>query len=203
MSNSNSSSPSRLEALCNIQSVVELVQGWMYRDLSDWERLGNLFHSDGVIEITWFEGPFSKFIEGSRKMGASDLTTKHVIGTPLIEFNNDRAIAETNAIVILQNSRLNLGVDGHARMYDQMERREGVWKVCKRSCIYDMASFNFPAGAVEIDKEYIEGFPREYAALAYILGKSGFPVKRLFPTRGSQLEKNLKSDAHRWLNNIK
>jgi hypothetical protein len=193
----------RFDELSSIQSIQDLVQGWMYRDLSDWERLGTLFHPDGVIEITWFEGLFSDFIQGSMKMGASDLRTKHMIGTPLIEFSADRskAIAETNAMVIVENIRLNLGATAHARLYDQIERRNGEWKIVKRCCIYDMASFTFPTAPVpvSIDSKYSEEFPREYAALAYLLGKSGFPVKRIFPTRGSQLEKNIKSQAHSWL----
>lgn len=51
----------------------------------------------------------------------------------------------------------------------------------------------------EIDTDFVSRFPNEYAALAYLLGTSGFPVKRSFPTRGSAQENMIKTDAVRWL----
>jgi len=60
------------------QDLNDLMNGWMHRDLGEWEQLRNLFHPDGTIEITWFEGLASDFVEGSMRMGASDLRTKHM-----------------------------------------------------------------------------------------------------------------------------
>jgi hypothetical protein len=42
-------------------------------------------------------------------------------------------------------------------------------------------------------------YPREYAALAYLLELSGFPVGRVFATRGSELEDKMKVEGKRWL----
>jgi hypothetical protein len=42
-------------------------------------------------------------------------------------------------------------------------------------------------------------YPREYAPLAYLLEKSGFPVKRVFATKGSDLEKTMKANGQAWL----
>jgi len=66
------------------QELADLMNGWMYRDLGKWDHLRNLFHPDGTIEITWFEGLASDFIDGSIKMGASDLRTKQFIASPAI-----------------------------------------------------------------------------------------------------------------------
>ena len=49
------------------QSVADLMTGWMHRHLAEWDQL---FHADGVIEITWFEGKASDFVDGSMRMGA-------------------------------------------------------------------------------------------------------------------------------------
>ena len=54
-------------------------------------------------------------------------------------------------------------------------------------------------GVVDIDQQTVAKYPREYAALAYLLEKSGFPVQRVFATRGSELEQQMKADAKRWL----
>ncbi|HCB1497734.1 TPA: nuclear transport factor 2 family protein [Klebsiella michiganensis] len=181
--------------------ITDLLTGWMHRDLGEWDQLRNLFHPDGTIEITWFEGLASDFVDGSMRMGTSDVRTKHLIGTPVVTFNAEatRAIVETNAMIIGENIKLNLGCIGHNRFYDMAEKRDGVWKLFHRQSIYDMASFTFPLGVVGIDQSTVEKYPREYAALAYLLEKSGFPVQRVFATRGSILEQQMKAGGKRWL----
>ena len=183
------------------QQITDLMTGWMHRDLGEWDQLRALFHPDGTIEITWIEGLASDFVDGSMRMGASDARTKHLIGAPVVTFNASasKAIVETNAMIIGENLTLNLGCIGHNRFYDMAEKRDGVWKLFRRQSIYDMASFTFPLGLVEIDQTVVAKYPREYAALAYLLDKSGFPVKRLFATRGSALEQKMKADGQRWL----
>ena len=183
------------------QQITDLMTGWIHRDLGEWAQLRNLFHPDGTIEITWFEGLASDFVDGSMRMGVSDVRTKHLIGTPVVTFNASatKAIVETNAMIIGENVKLNLGCVGHNRFYDLAEKRDGTWKLFHRQSIYDMASFTFPLGLADIDQSTVAKYPREYAALAYLLEKSGFPVERVFATRGSELEQHMKADAARWL----
>lgn len=181
------------------QQITDLITGWIHRDLGQWDELAKLAHPDGVIEITWFEGPFAEFVEGSKRMGKSDLRTKHLIGTPVVSFNGDKAIVETNAVIVAENVRLGLGCSVHNRFYDLAEKRDGQWKLLKRQSVYDMGSFTFPQGLVEIDREIVALYPREYAPLAYLLEKSGFPLSRLFATRGSELEHAMRQQAAQWL----
>lgn len=183
------------------QQITDLLTGWIHRDLGEWEQLRDLFHPDGTIEITWFEGLASDFVDGSMRMGASDARTKHLIGTPVVTFNADatKAIVETNAMIIAENVKLNIGCTTHNRFYDMAEKRDGVWKLFHRQSIYDMGGFTFPLGIVDIDQGTVAKYPREYAALAYLLDKSGFPVNRVFATRGSDLEEQMKAAGQRWL----
>lgn len=183
------------------QQITDLMTGWIHRDLGNWDQLRDLFHPDGTIEITWFEGLAGDFVDGSMRMGMSDMRTKHLIGTPMVTFNADatKAIVETNAMIIGENVKLKLGCIGHNRFYDLAEKRHGVWKLFHRQSIYDMGSFTFPLGVVEVDQNTVAKYPREYAALAYLLEKSGFPVKREFATRGSVLEHTMKTGGQRWL----
>lgn len=113
----------------------------------------------------------------------ADLRTKHVITSPVVIFNRDKAIAETNVIVVGENAVLGFGCEGHARFYDRLEKRDGVWKIVDRQAIYDVCMFTFPSGIVEIDKVAVQKYPREYAALGYLLEKSGFPVKGGLPNQ--------------------
>jgi len=183
------------------QQLNDLINGWMHRDLGEWAQLRDLFHPDGTIEITWFEGLGSDFVEGSMRMGASDLRTKHLIATPAVTFNAtaNKAILETNAIIIAENVKLNIGCECHNRFYDLAEKRDGVWRLFHRQSVYDMGTFTFPMGPVAIDQSIVAKYPREYAALAYLLEQSGFPLSRVFATRGSELEAAMKAEAKRWL----
>jgi hypothetical protein len=180
-------------------AIADLMTGWMHRDLAEWDQLRALFHADGVIEITWFEGKFSDFVDGSMRMNASDIRTKHLIAAPVVIFHNDKAVAEANAMIIAENTTLRVGCSVHCRFYDEIERRAGAWKIVKRQVVYDMGSFTFPFGIVDLDAETIQKYPSEYAALAYLLDKSGFPVRRVFATKGSVLEKTMKEAGQAWL----
>lgn len=179
--------------------ICDLMTAWIHRDLGEWELLRTRFHPEGEIAVTWFEGQFSEFVDRSMSMTTSSLRSKHLMGTPIITFSGDKAIAETNAVLLAENTKLDLGFEAHNRFVDTVEKRSGVWKLVKRQSVYDMAHFTFPAGAVEIERDVVAKYPREYAPLAYLLEKSGFPVGRVFATRGSELERVMKADAQRWL----
>lgn len=187
------------EYLVDRMTIADLINGWIFRDLGQWESLRELFHPEGTIEVTWFEGLFSEFVNASMHMGTSDLRTKHFIAAPMVTFNACRAIVETNAIIVGENVTLGLGCSVHNRFYDWVEQRNGVWKIIKRQSIYDLGSFTFPRGVVDIDAETLERYPREYAPLAYMLEKSGFPVTRKFATKGSQMETDMKTAGLAWL----
>lgn len=179
--------------------IGDLITRFIHRDLGDWEALRSLFHPDGEIVVTWFEGKFSEFVDRSIRMTESNLKSKHLLASPSITFNGDRAILESNALLLGENTKLNLAFEAHSRFLDIAEKRDGVWKLVKRQSIYDMAYFMFPAGMIEIDQGVLAKYPREYAPLAYLLEKSGFPIARIFATRGSELESQMKADARKWL----
>ena len=87
----------------------------------------------------------------------------------------------------------------HARFYDRIERRVGNWRILSRCCFYDMGTLTFPLKPTKIDEMLVKRQPLEYAALAYVLDKSGFPVRRAFPTRGSESERQINEAAQNWL----
>ncbi|UQZ90650.1 nuclear transport factor 2 family protein [Deltaproteobacteria bacterium Smac51] len=180
-------------------AIADLMTKWMYRDNGQWDELMTLFHPAGTIEVTWFEGPFADFVEGSKRMGRSDLKTKHFVGSPVTTFNGNKAVAETNAAIIADNPRLNLGCVVHNRFFDLLEKYQGEWKIFKRQSVYDTGYFTFSGLPGEIEGAVAEKYPREYAPLAYVLEKGGFPVKRLFATKGSGLEKEMREKAEVWL----
>jgi hypothetical protein len=179
--------------------IADLMTGWIHRDNGEWDQLRELFHPEATIEITWFKGKATDFVNGSMKMGTSAFKTKHLIALPVVTFHGTKAITETNAIVVGFNTALGLGCEAHCRFYDHIEKRDGAWKILERHAIYDMASFTFPYGIVELDTSAIQKYPIEYAPLAYLLQQSGFPVTSIYPTKGSDLEKTIKAEGKTWL----
>ncbi|KUH69800.1 hypothetical protein AU184_08710 [Mycolicibacterium novocastrense] len=188
-----------LAQLSDIENIRTLATGWIHRDTGSWSDLLNLFHPDGTIKLAWFEGLAKDFVEASRRMGETVLRSKHVIANPVITFAGERALVETNAMIIVENSELDLGACAYNRFLDRVEKRDGTWRIAHRDSVYDFATFSYPSGPVPVDKAVVHSFPREYAALAYVLVNSGYPVKGLYATRGSELEHSMREAGSRWL----
>ena len=54
------------------QLIAELVQNWVvWRDAGDWERFATVWHEDGVMMATWFQGPADGFHPLSAARGSS------------------------------------------------------------------------------------------------------------------------------------
>ncbi|WP_410586219.1 nuclear transport factor 2 family protein [Amycolatopsis sp. lyj-23] len=181
--------------------IAALMTGWIHRDVGDWNALAGLFHPGATISLSWFTGTSSEFIAGSARMADTDLRTKHVVASPVIRFDpaGNRAVTETNAIVVAENTAMQLGAVAHTRFLDRVERRNGRWAINERSALYDFSYFTFPAGPVPVASDQLSRYRPECAALAYVLERSGFPVTETFVVRGSTTERDLKSAAAMWL----
>jgi hypothetical protein len=193
------SAVSKWGKLDNDRDISKLVSGWMYRDTAQWDKLQNIFTPDATIEVTWFEGKATDFINASKKMGTSKLSAKHLISNPVIEYHGDKAIAETDVMIVVHNDSIKLGSTVHARFYDQIKKVDNEWKISRRQVFYDFGSFNYPAGPVEIDQKIVEKFPVAYAPLGYLLNSGGYPVNRIFATKNSDAEKLIRKQGQAWL----
>lgn len=189
-----------LNHLADDKAITNLVNGWMYRDTAQWEKLQSIFAPEATIEVTWFEGKATDFINASKKMGTSKLATKHLIGTPVVNYHGDKALAETNVMIIVHNDSIKLGSTVHARFYDQIQKINNIWKIKRRQVFYDFGSFDYPAGVVPIDQTIVDKFPMAYAPLGYLLNSAGYPVNRVFATKNSDAEKQIRQQAQLWLN---
>ena len=50
------------------QQIRDLVENWaVWRDAGDWERFATVWHDDGRMMATWFQGPADDFIRVSRE----------------------------------------------------------------------------------------------------------------------------------------
>jgi hypothetical protein len=186
--------------LHDVAEIGGLIDGWIFRDTARWEELREIFHPDGTIEIGWFKGLFSDFVNASAKMHAgSAIRSRHTVAQPRLAIRNDRATAETNAILCGVNDKLRLGFTVYSRYLDLVERRGGVWKISMRSNVFDLAFFSYSGGPVEVDQRKLASHPAEYAPMAYVLEASGYPVTGEKAVRGSELEAGILQQGREWL----
>lgn len=195
--------------LADEQEIRRLRERWAFgRDYGDWDEIAACFHPGATISISWYEGDIAGFIEGSRKLNAKrapDERGKHWLGGARYWIEGDRAVAETDAMIL---GRVRL--DGHlfdtttwARFYDLVERRDGDWKIVQWKMIYDADRMDavepgkVPASFHEnID---LSPYPAACAHLCYRLAKSGQSVGGNIVSRGSEAEAACKDEGRRWL----
>ena len=62
-------------------AIRDLVENWaVWRDAGDWERFRTVWHDDGVMMATWFQGPADEFIRVSREGWDKGVSILHFLG---------------------------------------------------------------------------------------------------------------------------
>jgi endonuclease I len=197
-----------LEVLLEKQRIREVVENWVvWRDSGQWEKFKTVWHSDGVMMATWFQGHFEEFIKVSIEGWNKGVSILHFLGGCSVEVNGDRAIAQTKMTITQRGP-----VDGvicdvvcTGRFYDFMEKREGRWGVVLRQPIYEKDRLNplDPAANLQLDQELLNRFPEGYRHLAYIQTKLGFTVKPDMPQLKGPSVEALYQRGQDWLNHVK
>ena len=166
--------------------IAELVQNWaVWRDAGDWERFASLWHDDGVMMATWFQGPAADFIRVSREGFERGVRILHFLGGTSIDLAGSRAIAQTK-MTISQRAAVH-GVECDVvctgRFYDFLERRDGHWGVVLRQPIYEKDRLDpvDPAARLLLDAGLLSRFPAGYRHLAYVQTAIGYEVKPDMP----------------------
>ncbi|MCJ7796660.1 MAG: nuclear transport factor 2 family protein, partial [Thermoleophilia bacterium] len=81
-------------------AILELVQNWaIWRDAGDWERFRTVWHDDGWMTATWFQGPAEAFIEVTKAGFESGVSILHLLGGSSVELKGDRAICQTRMTI--------------------------------------------------------------------------------------------------------
>ena len=61
--------------------IIEVVHNWaLWRDAGDWERFRTVWHDDGWMTATWFQGPAAKFIKVSKAGFDKGVSILHFLG---------------------------------------------------------------------------------------------------------------------------
>ena len=193
-------------------AIRELVESWaVWRDAGDWERFRTVWHDDGRMMATWFQGPADDFIRVSREGFERGVSILHFLGGSSIDVEGDRAISQTKMTISQRASVHDVVCDivCTGRFYDFIERRGGRWGIVLRQPIYEKDRMDpvDPAARLELDAGLLDQFPAGYRHLAYAQTQIGFDVKRDMPgLTGPEVERLyeagkawLAGDPHGWL----
>ncbi len=168
--------------------IRELVENWaLWRDAGDWERFATVWHDDGVMMATWFQGPAADFIRVSREGSERGVNILHFLGGCTIDLAPERAraIAQTK-MTISQRAEVHgvvCDIVCTGRFYDFLERRDDRWGIVLRQPIYEKDRLDpvDPAATLTLARERLEQFPVGYRHLAYAQSEIGYDVKRDMP----------------------
>lgn len=185
-------------------AIRELVENWViYRDAGDWDRFVTVWHPDGWMTATWFQGPASEFIAVSRKLFSEGGNILHVLGGWSCDISGRRAISQVK-MTIHQRAPLEgvlVDVACYGRFYDFCEKRQGRWGIVRRQPIYENDRLDpvDPSAALHLEAELLNRFPEGYRHLGYLQTKNSFTVKDGLPgLRGPAVEK-LYAEGKAWL----
>ena len=185
-------------------AIREVIENWvLWRDAGDWDRFRGVWHDDGYMMATWFQGPAAEFIRVSREGWDRGVSILHFLGGVAIELGGDRAIAQTK-MTISQRATVHdvlCDVVCTGRFYDFFEKRAGRWAIVLRQPIYEKDRMDpvDPSKTLALDAKLLGQFPEGYRHLAYLQSGLGYPVKKDMPgLKGSEVEA-LYARGRRWL----
>jgi hypothetical protein len=185
-------------------AIRETVENWVvYRDAGLWDRFATVWHEEGWMTATWFQGPYRDFIAISKKSFEAGVNILHQLGGFTCDIAGDRAISQTKMTILQRGAVGDVPVDVicWGRFYDFFEKRDGRWAIVRRQPIYEKDRLDTvdPAAALSLDPTLLAKFPEGYRHLAYLQSKVGFNVKEGLPgVKGPAVEK-LYTEGQAWL----
>jgi hypothetical protein len=175
------------------------------RDAGDWERFATVWHDDGVMLATWFQGPAADFIRVSREGFERGVRILHFLGGTSVDLAADaqRAISQTKMTITQRTVVHDVDCDVvcTGRFYDFLEKRDGRWGIVLRQPIYEQDRLTPVSGGSSppLDPERLSAFPVGYRHLAYIQTLIGYDVKPDMPGLTGPEVTALYDRGSRWL----
>jgi len=184
--------------------IRQLVEDWaVLRDARMWERFRTVWHEDGVMQATWFQGSRDEFIKVSEEGYARGVRILHFLGGSTIDVAGTRAIAQTK-MTISQRAKVEdvlCDVVCTGRFYDFFEKRNGRWGLVLRQPIYEKDRLDplDPSAKLTLDNDLLARFPEGYRHLAYLQTRIGYMVKPDMPGLDGPEVAALYARGEKWL----
>jgi hypothetical protein len=186
------------------RQIRDLLENWVvWRDAGDWERFRQVWHPDGRMMATWFQGSADEFIRVSQDGWARGVSILHFLGGISVEVVGDRAISQTKMTISQRGDVEGIICDVvcTGRFYDFLERRNGRWGIVLRQPIYEKDRIDpvSPSARLELDPALLARFPEGYRHLAYMQTRIGYTVKPDMPGLKGPKVDQLYSQGASWL----
>ena len=167
-------------------AIRDLVENWaVWRDAREWEKFRTVWHDDGRMMATWFQGSADEFIRVSREGYDKGVRILHFLGGMSIQLKARRAIAQTKMTIAQRAQVENVLCDVvcTGRFYDFLEKRKGRWGFVLRQPIYEKDRIDpvDPTATLKLDPNLLARFPEGYRHLAYLQARIGYQVKTDMP----------------------
>jgi hypothetical protein len=152
----HSDAASQSDPVSDRREIRELLENWVvWRDAGHWDRFRTVWHDDGVMMATWFQGSAAEFIRVSKEGWDKGVSILHFLGGSSIDLVGNRAVSQTKMTISQRGD-----VDGvpcdivcTGRFYDFLEKREGRWGIVLRQPIYEKDTMVpvSPSARLELD----------------------------------------------------
>ena len=186
------------------RAIRDLIENWaIWRDALMWERFRTVWHDDGRMMATWFQGTADEFIKVSQEGYDRGVRILHFLGGSSVDIAGARAIAQTK-MTISQRARVDdvvCDVVCTGRFYDFLEKRKDRWGMVLRQPIYEKDRLDpvDPAAHLALDKDLLARFPEGYRHLAYLQTRIGYKVKTDMPGLDGPKVEGLYRRGQSWL----
>jgi hypothetical protein len=185
---------SRKTSASDRRNIRELIENWaIWRDARLWDHFRTVWHKDGQIWATWFQGTYEDFIRMNDEGWKRGVRIVHSLGGTAVDINGARAIAQTR-MTISQRAPVEgvlCDVVCTGRFYDFLEKRSGRWGIVLRRGIYEKDRIDPVNGAArpDLDQKLLARFPEGYRHLAYLQTRIGYKVRDDVPgPEGAELD---------------
>jgi hypothetical protein len=188
----------------DLRAIRELIENWVvWRDAGDWDRFATVWHDDGWMTATWFQGPARDFIEVSREGFDRGVSILHFLGGFSCEVSGSRAVSQTKMTIsqraVVEQVLVDVVCTG--RFYDFLEKRGGRWGIVRRQPIYEKDRMDpvDPSATLKLDPARLGRFPEGYRHLAYLQSSIGFSIKTQLPGLRGEAVERLYAEGRAWL----
>jgi hypothetical protein len=184
--------------------IIGVVHNWaIWRDAGDWERFRSVWHDDGWMTATWFQGPAAEFIKVSQAGFDKGVSILHFLGGSSVDLRGHRAVAQTRMTISQRGDIEGVTVDVACtgRFYDFFEKRKEKWAIVRRQPIYEKDRMDplDPSVRISLDPDLLGSLPEGYRHLGYLQSKLGFRVKRDLPQLKGPAVEHLYRQGRAWL----
>lgn len=131
----------RLAALCDKEEIRDLLYTYCRGvDRIDADLLRAVFHEDATVTYGGFKGAASEWVGHATRFLNTIGPTHHNLTNILITLDGDKAKGETYCIAVHGDVQRDEGLVDlvvYVRYVDEFERRNGAWRISKRTLVYD------------------------------------------------------------------